>query len=121
MSSRKVVALIVCLVIAFAFAGCSSDSKSDEIGIRGQISKITLGSDGKVASILVEGKKEEDTAYDKASVRINEDTEIVSADSEKKLSLKELKEGMKVEVVFKGPVAESYPVQASAKSVKILD
>ena len=77
--------------------------------------------DGKIVSaIMVEGKVESDTIHDKAKVGIEKGTKITTGNVGQKLSANELKEGMKVEIVFEGPVMESYPVQGKAKTVKVV-
>ncbi|MDF2865309.1 MAG: S-layer protein [Clostridia bacterium] len=89
------------------------------IDIRGTITNINInGSNG---SILVEGKIESDTYNDKASVRINENTLITKPAVNKNIDISELKVGDRVEVTFIGPVAESYPVQATGKLVRVIE
>lgn len=88
---------------------------------RGQITKILIDGNKAVIGIMVEGKVESDTLYDKAKVSIDNGTKIFKENSSQKLSGSELKEGMKVEVVFEGPVAESYPVQGKAKTIRVID
>lgn len=68
---------------------------------------------------MVEGKVESDTVYDKPRVRITKDTVVLKATNEE-ISSEELEEGMMVEVVFQGAVAESYPVQGQAKAIRIV-
>lgn len=72
---------------------------------------------GKIVSVFVEGTS------DKASVSLTKSTQVyrkqgdqlVSADAE------ELSVGTEVEVTFDGPVAESYPVQAKAGTIVIVN
>jgi hypothetical protein len=91
---------------------------SEDPSIRGTITDFTAGTEEGTATILVEGEIEADTSYDKASVRIDGETEIVGADGEE-LSVDDLEEGQTVEAWFEGPVAESYPVQAYAAKVVV--
>ena len=58
--------------------------------------------------------------YDKASVRVGADTVVVTQDG-KTAAMEQISKGDAVEVVFGGPVAESYPVQGKALRVMILD
>jgi hypothetical protein len=114
--------LFLCLCMAI-LAGCSTKPSSDgsgnfQIAIRGIIKDINIGKDG--ANILVEGKIEADTVYDKAMVHINVDTMIQKDDLSKLFKVTDLKVGDTVEVFFKGPVAESYPVQGTAEIVRII-
>ena len=70
----------------------------------------------------IEGAQEADTRYDKASIRITDKTKFFLVNDGKRTptSFADLKPGQKVEVNFTGPVAESYPVQATAGEVMIL-
>jgi beta-N-acetylhexosaminidase len=116
---RKIVILLFCFVFVLGFAACNKES-NNKLDIRGEIQKISTDQNGKITSIFVEGKIEKDTGHDKASISITEKTKIYEADGKKKLELNSLKEGTKVEVVFEGPVRESYPVQADAKTIRII-
>jgi hypothetical protein len=119
---RKITIIILSLILII-FAGCSANPGPPatavyQIGIRGIIKDINISKDG--ANILVEGKIQEDTVYDKASVRINTDTMIQKDNLNRLFEVSDLKLGDKVEVFFKGPVAESYPVQGTADIVRII-
>jgi len=93
---------------------------SQSIGIRGEIKEIYLSEDGTtISGILVEGEVEEDTMYDYASVTIDENTLIYKGEDE--VTIEDLEEGLKVEIVFDGPVAESYPVQGVAERINIIE
>ena len=65
--------------------------------------------------ILVEGDITQWSAYDKASIRVDENTLITVKGEQTDPHNLEL--GMRVAVVFEGPVAESYPVQAYAGEI----
>ncbi len=91
--------------------------------IRGKIESLAgLKAKGLVGSIRVEGDKEKDTDYDKAAVRLTTATKFYEWKDGKKKAAKfaDLKVGTRVQCVFTGPVAESYPVQATASEVLIL-
>ncbi len=89
----------------------------DEIEIRGTITQLQASEDGAV--ILVETPSgDEVAAYDKAAVRLTQQTPIM-LDSQR-LQLKQLEVGMYVAIQFEGPVAESYPVQAVAREVEVI-
>ncbi len=112
---KKILIVALTTVLMLNLMGCmkTSNNKNEEkIDIRGSITKVLTDDNKKVTGILVEGKVESDTIHDKASVSIDKRT---------KISAKELKEGMKVEVVFNGPVMESYPVQGKAKTIKVIE
>ncbi|WP_352418088.1 DUF3221 domain-containing protein [Proteiniborus sp.] len=117
MNYKKLI-LIALGIIAIALAGCQ---KNEKVDIRGEITGVDISNDNRIVSIMVEGELEEDTSFDKASIRIDKSTKIYMANTNTKISTDELKEGMKVEAIFDGPVAESYPVQAKAKVIKILE
>ena len=119
---RKIIIFFLSLFL-LTFAGCSASAvpggKDDyKIAIRGTIKDINIGKDG--ANILVEGKIEADTVFDKASVNINADTMIQKDNLSRLFEVSDLKLGDKVEVFFRGPVAESYPVQGTADIVRII-
>jgi beta-N-acetylhexosaminidase len=123
----KVSLILTILLITIPFilitAGCSTGESSSntidfQIGIRGIITDISLTEDG--AAIMVEGQVEEDTVYDRASVRINDDTMIQKDDMSRLFEISDLRLGDRVEVYFSGPVAESYPVQGTAAIVRII-
>lgn len=122
---RIVQILILMSLAAFMLVGCSSnnnDSNStdnnEKLGIRGIVMDITVN--GENASILVEGNIEEDTMYDKAMVKITKDTMIQKDSMSKLFAISDIEKGAKVEVIFEGPVQESYPVQGTASIVRII-
>lgn len=86
-----------------------------KIDIRGLLTEIATG------TILVEGILAEGTQYDKAWVILDENTEIVSGETGENFAAGNLKAGMMVEVVFGGPVMESYPVQAHARRITVYE
>lgn len=91
--------------------------------VRGEVKSVTfLRAKDLVANILVEGAKEKDTGHDKASVTLTNATKVYAWADGKKVEAKaaDLKQGCRVQCVFTGPVAESYPVQARASEVVIL-
>jgi hypothetical protein len=71
---------------------------------------------------LIEGPIADGTRFDKASVRITSETRIwVQQGAERRpASVEDLADGRQVEARFTGPVAESYPVQATASEIVIL-
>ena len=91
--------------------------------IRGTVSEVSgLKARGLIGRMLVEGKKEKDTQYDKASVTLPMGVKIHKWQGGKKVEVafKDIVPGCVVQCVFDGPVAESYPVQARASEVLIL-
>ena len=105
------------------------------VDIRGLVTAIqktdaennrTLAFGRTIGSILVEGAIEDDTTFDKARIRVTDKTRIFQKERGERHavtfdSLKIGKALAKVEVQFTpGPVAESYPVQATAAEIVIL-
>ena len=72
--------------------------------------------------MLVEGKLEQDTSFDKASATVNMRSTVLRDNTPITglFAFSEIKKGDTVEVTFNGPVAESYPVQGAAATVRIL-
>ncbi len=116
---KKVLFVILSLSIVFMIAGCTKNN--DSLGFQGEITEITFREGNIEATILVEGELAENVAYDKAYVTITKETAIVKKAGNKKLSVSDLKEGLKVEGVFEGDVAESYPVQGTAKFIRVVE
>ena len=73
-----------------------------------------------LATVRVEGSKDANTQYDKASIRITRATRLSVEGSDRGATLDDLAVGAVVEARFTGPVAESYPVQATAEEVVII-
>lgn len=117
----KKIIVIMCIFLLFSTVGCTRNSTQGKLGIRGQITEVSLDDNGKIIGIFVEGKAEQDTEYDKASVSVGDKTKIYKGDSKETLEISALKEGAKVEIVFEGPVRESYPVQADGKIITVIN
>lgn len=136
--------LMVTLVTASA--GCGSDgtadatATADDLGgspptgaarydIMGSVQRLDVDASvsaqeqGIVGAMLVVAPDGDTTsAYDQASVAITTETRIWRSVGEgaEELTIDDLSEGDMVIVQFTGPVAESYPVQATAGSIEIL-
>ncbi len=117
---KKLVITILAAAMLTAAAACAPQQSEDTTGIRGEVREITTGKGNTV--ILVEGEVSDDTQYDKASVRVDADSKVVRIQDGKETAAEalDIKLFDVVEVVFEGPVAESYPVQGKAKLVRIL-
>ncbi|MBB6217688.1 hypothetical protein HNQ80_003811 [Anaerosolibacter carboniphilus] len=120
---KKLLFLFLAVSLVLGTLGCSKATNVSEkkIGIRGEIKKVVLDSNYKVESIYVEGKKEADTEYDKANIKITEDTIFLQHESMGHSSEDMMGKGSMVEVIFTGEVQESNPVQATAESIKAID
>jgi beta-N-acetylhexosaminidase len=110
------------LVLVAGLAGAGARADESGVDIRGTITSVTPAeAEGDLlGSILVEGERSKDTSYDKASIRITRTTKVLGQDG-KALAFEQLTPGLAVEAEFEGPVAESYPVQATASGVLVLD
>lgn len=116
------------LLISFADFRVAANLKGQDLAdgllpithIRGTITELVQGKDG--ITFRVEGTIDQDTSYDKASVTATRETIVTrrGVNTLVALDFTEIQLGQKVEVTFKGAVAESYPVQAKAQAITIL-
>ena len=105
--------LFLIIILGLGVMGCNYNEDHDRIGIRGIIKNVSMNEKQEVTNVLVEGKVESDTSLDKASVHITKETKVNSPET--------LRKGMKVEVIFTGPIAESDPVQGRAKVITVIE
>ena len=111
------------MVAVWSLPAIEAGPKEGKVDIRGFVKDVRKG-DGKILTvILIEGTRDKDTSQDKASVKITRATKLVRAGAKDRraATVDDLKAGVRVEVIFTGPVAESYPVQATAGEVRILE
>ncbi len=126
-SAKVALALAAALTMALLSA-CSSDGDAapapiaGDPDIRGAITSISAGSGDVIGSVRIVGAIAQDTAYDRAAVRVESDTRILrqAGNATMEVTFADLKVGQTVEAWFTGPVAESYPVQAKASQIVIL-
>ncbi len=129
--SRSIRAKAAALALAAGLAlvllsACTSDGDAapapDGPDIRGVITSITGGSGDVIGSVRIEGAIDQDTAYDKAVVRVEGDTRIFRqvGNAMMEVTFGDLTAGQTVEAWFVGPVAESYPVQVKASQIVIV-
>jgi beta-N-acetylhexosaminidase len=109
-------------------AAAAERDQTERVDIRGTVTMVTPASEeakrkGTLATLLVEGTKDKTTSYDKAAVRITTQTKVekLVGKDRKPAKVEELKKGCKVQALFTGPVAESYPVQATAQEILIVE
>jgi hypothetical protein len=90
--------------------------------IRGTITEVYQES-GTPYNLYVTGIKENDTSYDKATVRVSDKTHIFlsQGNSYELTSVSQLTVGLTVEAVFTGLILERYPVSAEAEEILILE
>jgi hypothetical protein len=117
---KKLLIIILAFCLILTLISCSNKEKM-EAHIRGEIIELTLNKDNNTISILVEGSIEQDTTYDKALVFVSDKAKVINSATGDKLKNDELRVGMKVEVTLGDSIRESYPIQADAKEVRVLD
>jgi hypothetical protein len=112
-------AALVCALPAVA--------KEEKVSIRGTPASVSPADDeskkaGILGTVLMEGKKDKDTEYDKAMVKVTRATKIYKLVGKdlKEASFDDLKPSVRMEIHFAGPVGESYPVQATAGKIILL-
>jgi len=117
--------LFASLAVLIAFVPTYAKDE-DKISIRGMPISVAPATDdekktGILGTMLVEGTKAKDAEYDKAFVKITKATKIfvMSGKELKPAKFEDLKGGQKLEIQFVGPVAESFPVQATAGKIVI--
>ena len=116
----------VCLGLILAGSVCGpAFAEGVKVDIRGNISSVQNANPnnlGVFGTVLIEGKIEKDTGFDKASVRITRSTKLLERKDGREVAIKfeDLKVGQRVEAAFDGPVAESYPVQTNAGRLVVL-
>ena len=115
----------VALLLAVVLSGCSGGRTvpSEPAGITGRVTSLVAG-DGRPASLLVEGANPQPAGAvsDKASVDVPTSTQFFDAKGEPATldAIGGITTGTRVKVWFQGAVAESYPIQGSAKAIQIL-
>jgi hypothetical protein len=117
-------------------AGCSTTSASNgpaqppgvSPDIEGYVASVSgISADPRpsdvLGSILIEGELGRGMPFDRASVTIREGTSIYDDRARELVEARfeDLEVGQRVQAVFTGPVAESYPVQATASQILILE
>lgn len=102
---------------------CLADEK---ISIRGTPASVSPADEegkksGVLGTLLMEGRKDKDTEYDKAMVKVTKATKIymlVGKDL-KPASFDDLKPNVRMEIQFAGPAGEGFPVTATAGKIVI--
>lgn len=116
---KRIIRILLTLVTIFLLMGCNK--KEEQVGIKGKITEIHIVEE-EITSVLIEGDIEENAMYDKADVAIKDSTKIYKDDKDdEEINVEDLEEGQTIEVIFDGPVAESHPVQGTAKTINIIE
>ncbi len=100
-----------------------SPGKAD---VRGPVKAFKMGKAGasSVGMLMIDGKKEADTKYDKAVVRLEAGARVFAWKGGKKVEakLEDIKAGTRVQITFDGPLKDAKSmVVGSAKEVLILE
>lgn len=95
--------------------GARVEAPSETPDIRGTLKQLTSGTDG--GTLLIEREAASTTGVERASVRLTSQTLLIRPDGQR-MSFRELAAGQTVEAWFQGPVAESDPVQATARAIR---
>ena len=123
---RRGLALVLLVAAPLVFVACGHEQPAAPFGrpsITGIVKTASADADGEVAAsfLVVEGSGD----YDRASVAATGDTAWYRASGDKvepvDAPAADTLIGARVEVRFAGPVAESYPVQATADWVVVRD
>ena len=120
----RLTSLFAGLTAVVLLAPAAAEEK--KVSIRGSLASAGQASEeekktGLLGNLLVEGMKDKDAEYDKAMVKVTKGTKIYRqiGGELREASFDDLKGGTKVEIWFQGPVAESFPVQATAGKIVI--
>ena len=122
-AARTLALALTCLVCSLALTACVPTFPTEPPGITGHVVSVVAG-DGRPASMNVEssGTPAPGAVSDKALVNIPPNTMFFDAQGFQASPqlVASIAPATVVRVWFTGPVAESYPVQGSAKAVQIL-
>jgi len=92
--------------------------------VRGEVKTVSaLKSRLYLGRLMIDGKKEKDTSHEKASVLVLAAAKVYFWKGGKKVeaTFADVKVGCKVQCVFTGPVAESFPVQGRTTELIIIE
>jgi hypothetical protein len=114
-------------LFVFAVAIPAVADEKEKVSIRGTPASVSPADDeakksGVFGTLLMEGRKDKDTEYDKAMVKVTQGTKIFQQVGRelKPASFDDLKPGVKMEIHFQGPVNPSFPVMATAGKIVII-
>jgi hypothetical protein len=114
---RLHLALAGSLILAAACAPVSTPPVPDTpASIEGRVTAVTRSGE-RIGTIRVEERPADASGSAKASVRVTQSTTVVRG--AETVDFNALQVGQWVRVWFTGPVAESYPVQATGSAVAI--
>ena len=121
------------LILALAATGCGNlmadpftglppntpgpAAPAGEPDIRGVLTSVAHGTGG--GTLTIEENPNASSGSAKARLKLTASTIMLRANGQR-LSFEELAVGQRIEAWYEGPVAESYPVQADAKGIRLL-
>lgn len=123
---KKIMYLFLIAIIIFTVTACTSERTDEseesgsefvEYGVAGKIIELEIGEKFNANRILVKGDSNNGATYTQGWVTITNKTKIYSEES---ITIDGLELDMYVNVFFDGPVAESFPVQGTAKQINIV-
>ncbi|HVK39799.1 MAG TPA: hypothetical protein VNA88_14780 [Candidatus Kapabacteria bacterium] len=113
------------LLFALTAARCGPGTMFEATpSIRGELRAIIPASGASdLGFARIEGSRNDDLPYDKADVTVTRATTISRrrGGALEPITFDSLRVGMLVEATFTGPVAESYPVRATAASIIVIE
>jgi hypothetical protein len=119
-TGRTALALAAGLALFIVATGCTPRVPDEDPSIRGTIVSVLPAEE--LGSIAVEAPEPPVFEYDRASIAITDKTTLLRETGDgdiEKISFGEFRLEQRVDVWFTGPVAESYPVQATAGTVLV--
>jgi len=129
LNRRRLYLGIMVLSIVALLAGCAEspaaegpDAVDGEPDLIGKVTDVQPSQEaGRPGHILVESPG--DKTADKYVVAVMEETLILQQEEEnqRQVSFEALEAGQQVQLWFTGPVMESYPAQARARQIVIMD
>jgi hypothetical protein len=124
---KKIYLLLVLSLLIVTLVACNEDQNNSqelpnsefvEYGVAGEIVEIKTEEKSDNMIILVKGDEDNGATYTEGWVTITESTKIYMSEG---VDMDALELNMYVNVFFDGPVAESFPVQGTAKQINIIE
>ncbi len=112
------------LFLGLSAAGCHTAATPTPPAIRGTVTSVlALRGDDRVAVIVIEENPNEKSGSGKDAVTIDQQTEVFKATATRLVvtDWSEITNGTRLEAWYRGAVAESYPRQATAQRLVILE
>ena len=123
MTPRALVPVACALLAACTPAVIPEESPEESPDIAGTVTRVDpAGGEGeRLGTVLIEEVPGEPSGSAKASVSVRRDTGLFrrAAGEVRRIDLAGVRVGDRAEAWFTGPVAESYPVQATARAIVV--